>query len=209
MSVKPSEITEAIIIAIKNGHAAPATPTQPNRQAQTGVAQGTPQPTTPPSPAAINNTKQIPAATGTTRVSHSTDQHIAAQGDKISRPSWRDSEIEIGKDYPNYEAQRSFLNGKEVPYGTKESVRPEYYHNGIKNSIEVKNYNIETSAGRNRLINNISIQVKQRVMHLPEGTKQTVVIDIRGQNISSSSLREIRNRIIENSGSNVEVLFKQ
>ena len=207
MSVKPSEIKKAIIIAIKNGHAAPATPTQPNRQAQTGVAQGTPQPTTPPSPAAINNTKQIPAATGTTRVSHSTDQHIAAQGDKISRPSWRDSEIEIGKDYPNYEAQKSFINGEEVPYGTKGSVRPEYYR--IGHSVEVKNYKIETPAGRNRLINNVSGQVKQRIRHLPEGTKQTVVIDIRGQNISSSSLREIRNRIIEKSGSNVEVLFKE
>ena len=51
--------------------------------------------------------------------------------------------------------------------------------------------------------------MKQRVIHLPEGTKQTIVIDIRGQNISSSSLREIRNRIIEKSGSNVEVLFKK
>ena len=88
-------------------------------------------------------------------------------------------------------------------------MRPEYYHYDIKHSIEVKNYNIETSAGRNSLINNVSSQVKQRVIHLPEGTKQTIVIDIRGQNISSSSLREIRNRIIEKSGSNVEVLFKE
>ena len=155
-SHRPNNASSSAVGQGKSRHTAPATPTKPNRQAQTGVVQGTPQPTTPPSPAAINNTKQIPAATGTTRVSHSTDQHIAAQGDKISRPSWRDSEIEIGKDYPNYEAQRSFFNGKEVPYGTKESVRPEYYHNGIKHSIEVKNYNIETSAGRNRLINNIS-----------------------------------------------------
>ena len=96
-----------------------------------------------------------------------------------------------------------------MPYGTKGSVRPEYYHYDIKNSIEVKNYSIETSAGRNSLINNVSGQVKQRVIHLPEGIKQTIVIDIRGQNISSSSLRETRNRIIEKSGSNVEVLFKK
>jgi len=41
MSVKPSEIKKAIIIAIKNGHAAPAaTPTQTNRPTQAGVPQG-------------------------------------------------------------------------------------------------------------------------------------------------------------------------
>ena len=40
MPVKPSEIKEAIIIAIKNGHAAPATPTQPNRPTQVGIPQG-------------------------------------------------------------------------------------------------------------------------------------------------------------------------
>ena len=139
-------------------------------------------------------------------IGYSTDQHIA-QGDKISRPSWRDSEIEIGKDYPNYEAQKSFINGEEVPYGTKGSVRPEYYR--IGHSVEVKNYKIETPAGRNRLINNVSGQVKQRIRHLPEGTRQTIVIDIRGQNIDSSALIEIKNRIIEKSGINIEILFKE
>ena len=43
-----------------------------------------------------------------------------------SRPTWRQSELDIGKDYEGYDAQKSFINGEEVPYGTKGSVRPEF-----------------------------------------------------------------------------------
>jgi len=39
--------------------------------------------------------------------------------EKPNRPSWRQSEIDAGKDYVGYDAQKSFKDGKEVPYGTK------------------------------------------------------------------------------------------
>ena len=83
-----------------------------------------------------------------------------------SRPTWRQSELDVGKDYEGYDAQKSFINGEEVPYGTKGSVRPEFYKNG--HSVEVKNYNVETSSGRNSLINNVSSQIKKRLTNLPE-----------------------------------------
>ena len=83
-----------------------------------------------------------------------------------SRPTWRQSELDVGKDYEGYDAQKSFINGEEVPYDTKGSVRPEFYKNG--HSVEVKNYNVETSSGRNSLINNVSSQIKKRLTNLPE-----------------------------------------
>ncbi len=132
---------------------------------------------------------------------------IEATSSNVKRPNWRDSESDVGKSYPNYDYQKSFKGGNEVPYGTKGSVRPEYYTRG--HSVEVKNYNIETSSGRNNLINNVSKQVKQRTTNLPEGTKQTVVIDIRGQNVSNDTLKNVRNRIIEKSKSNVDIMFKR
>ena len=125
----------------------------------------------------------------------------------ISRPTWRQSELDVGKDYEGYDAQKSFINGEEVPYGTKGSVRPEFYKNGY--SVEVKNYNIETSSGRNSLINNVSSQIKKRLTNLPEGTEQTVVIDVRGQDYNLEILRDIKNKIIEKSGYNAEILFKR
>ena len=124
-----------------------------------------------------------------------------------SRPTWRQSELDVGKDYEGYDAQKSFINGEEVPYGTKGSVRPEFYKNG--HSVEVKNYNVETSSGRNSLINNVSSQIKKRLTNLPEGTEQTVVIDVRGQDYNLEILRYIKNKIIEKSGYNAEILFKR
>lgn len=117
------------------------------------------------------------------------------------------SEADIGKEYQSYESQKSFLNGKEVPYGTRGSVRPEYYKYG--HSVEVKNYNIETSQGRNNLINNMNKQVKQRIQNLPSGTKQTAIIDIRGQHIENDILRDVKNRIISKSGFSIDILFKK
>ena len=124
-----------------------------------------------------------------------------------SRPTWRQSELDVGKDYEGYDAQKSFINGEEVPYDTKGSVRPEFYKNG--HSVEVKNYNVETSSGRNSLINNVSSQIKKRLTNLPEGTEQTVVIDVRGQDYNLEILRDIKNKIIEKSGYNAEILFKR
>lgn len=124
-----------------------------------------------------------------------------------SRPTWRQSELDVGKDYEGYDAQKSFINGEEVPYGTKGSVRPEFYKNS--HSVEVKNYNVETSSGRNSLINNVSSQIKKRLTNLPEGTEQTVVIDVRGQDYNLEILRDIKNKIIEKSGYNAEILFKR
>ena len=125
---------------------------------------------------------------------------------KIGRPSWRKSEVDTGKNYTNYEPQKSFFNGKVVPYGTKGSVRPDYYID--EHSVEVKNYNIETHYGQNSLVYNISKQVKQRLSNLPEGTRQTIVIDVRGQLVNNSILKEIKDRIITKVGFDVEILFK-
>ena len=78
------------------------------------------------------------------------------------------------------------MDGKEVPYGTKGSVRPDYYKVG--SSVDIKNYNVETALGRSNLANNISKQYYQRNAHLPKGTKQSVLIDIRGQFVSDTDL---------------------
>uniref|UniRef100_UPI003F75E2B0 hypothetical protein n=1 Tax=Streptococcus ruminantium TaxID=1917441 RepID=UPI003F75E2B0 len=134
-------------------------------------------------------------------------ENLSGIDELVERPSWRQSEVDVGKDFPGYEPQKSFLNGNEVPHGTKRSVRPEYYKAG--HSIEVKNYNVQTSKGRSNLVNNVSKQVKQRTHNLPESTKQTVVIDVRGQNVDSNVLKQIRDNILSKSGLDVQILFKK
>ena len=121
------------------------------------------------------------------------------------RPSWKDSEIDALDDYPSYEEQKSFLDGKEVPYGKKGSTRPDLYSKG--HSIEVKNYDVTTSRGRSRLKSELKRQYNSRVENLPKGTKQSAIIDVRGQNISPKELKKLKESINKDA-KNLEIIFK-
>ena len=100
-----------------------------------------------------------------------------------------------------------FKNGEEVPYGTKGSVRPDLYKN--TSSIDVKNYNLSSKRGQTNLINNIVSQYKKRIDNLPTGTKQTVLIDVRGQNIDDDILEKIYNDIYTKTDGNMKILFRR
>ncbi|WP_233445773.1 VENN motif pre-toxin domain-containing protein [Providencia stuartii] len=113
------------------------------------------------------------------------------------RPSPRDSEKDVGKDLgEGWREQVSFKDGKEVPYGTKGSVRPDWCQ-GTVCSVEVKNYTIATNS--KGLISNVSKQAIERQQHLPEGMKQEVIIDIRGQKVSDSEKRAVVVGIVQKS----------
>ena len=133
----------------------------------------------------------------------------APEGD---RPSWRQSETDTYDEYRGrgYEEQRSFKDGEEVPYGTKGSSRPELYKEG--SSIEVKNYDVETSRGRSNLVRNIGSQTALRGVNLPKGTTQRVLIDVRGQNASPEMLDALAERVAKRSGGHVtpeNVVFRR
>lgn len=122
---------------------------------------------------------------------------VKANPNEIKRPTPQQSEKDIGKDLgEGWRAQVSFKDGKEVPYGTKGSTRPDWCQ-GNTCRVEVKNYTISTNS--NGLINNVSKQAIERQKHLPEGMKQEVVIDIRGQAVSSAEKRAIVKGIVQKS----------
>ncbi|MCT8354596.1 DUF637 domain-containing protein, partial [Photorhabdus kayaii] len=115
----------------------------------------------------------------------------------VSRPSHRKSEIDVGKDLGDgWNGQVTFKEGKEVPYGTKGSVRPDWCQGNIC-SVEVKNYNIATN--KNGLINNVAKQAIERQKNLPAGMEQRIVIDVRGQTVSLEQEREIIKGIVQKS----------
>ncbi|MCL6588136.1 MAG: hypothetical protein K6T72_16865 [Anoxybacillus sp.] len=141
------------------------------------------------------------------KVANGTDEaEKLAKGTKKTRPSWRQSEIDVGKEYPSYREQVSFKDGNEVSHGTKNSSRPDFYING--HSIEVKNYKVTTSSGRSNLIRNVSHQINKRISDLPEQTRQTVIIDVRGQNVTRDVLRDIKQKINEGTNGVAEIIFK-
>jgi filamentous hemagglutinin len=113
------------------------------------------------------------------------------------RPTPRQSEIDVGMDLPpGARPQVSFKNGQEAPYGTSGSVRPDYCLGNVC-SVEVKNYNIATNS--NGLVSNVSQQAIDRAANLPPGMTQTVVIDIRGQTVTTQQLDAIRLQIVQRS----------
>ncbi|WP_255210183.1 hypothetical protein, partial [Erwinia persicina] len=118
------------------------------------------------------------------------------------RPGHRQSEIDVGKDLGDgWREQVSFKDGKEVPYGTKGGVRPDWCQGNIC-SVEVKNYNITTN--KNGLINNVAKQAIERQKNLPAGMQQRVVIDARGQTISLDQEREIIKGIVGKSNGAID-----
>ena len=92
------------------------------------------------------------------------------------------------------EAQKSYLNGKEVPYGTPKSTRPDIVvkgENGRLKAIEVKNYNIESSNGRQALISTLKNQMPGRVQNMPPNTEEIIAIETQGYNISEAIKQEL------------------
>jgi hypothetical protein len=105
--------------------------------------------------------------------------------------------------------QVSFKGGKEVPYGTTGSVRPDWCL-GNTCSVEVKNYNIATNSSG--LVNNVSEQAILRAQNLPQGMTQTVVIDVRGQAVTVQQELAIRQAIVQKSNGAVapnNITFKK
>ena len=67
---------------------------------------------------------------------------------------------------------------------------------------------VETASGRSNLARNIEKQYYQRIDNLPAGTNQSVLIDIRGQNVSQNNLNALYNDIMERTNNGIKVRFK-
>lgn len=127
-----------------------------------------------------------------------------------SRVSPRQSEIDVAKQHPNFGEQKSFVNGQEKSYGTKGSSRfdlykPDSLFSGQK-TIEVKNYNVSSKAGQNRLIKNVVKQTNKGIKNLPNASRE-IVIDVRGQNVNNSIMNYIKNSITSQISEPVKITF--
>lgn len=109
-------------------------------------------------------------------------------------PTPRESELYALKKYGGKE-QVSYLNGKEVQYGTKGATRPDISRKirGKFEAIEVKNYDLVNNA--NGLYSELEREVSARVKNLPEGSLQRVVLDIRGRGYSEAQVEAVKQGI--------------
>ena len=113
----------------------------------------------------------------------------------LVRPTWQQTEQYLCKLFgKKSKSQVSYLYGKPVSYGTKNSVRPDFIING-KKAVEAKNYDIAKNTSG--LISKVVEQVNKRAIHLPKGMKQEIQIDIRGQKVTRATFKQIQRKIVE------------
>jgi toxin YqcG len=111
-----------------------------------------------------------------------------------SRQSEHDVDRLVGPDGvidSNYRPQVSFRFGEK--HGGRGSSRPDGYR--LDDSLEVKNYDLSTTKGRYNLVYRLAKQAEAREENLPKGTRQTVFLDLRGQELSQADRDALRARI--------------
>lgn len=109
-------------------------------------------------------------------------------------PSARESEIAALNMFGGKE-QATFLNGKEVAYGTKGATRPDIVREvgGKLEAIEVKNYDLVNNA--NGLYSELEREISARVANLPEGSLQRVVLDVTGRGYDDALIEAVKQGI--------------
>ena len=111
-------------------------------------------------------------------------------------PTPRESELRVLKKYGGDE-QVSFLNGEQVSMATRNATRPDVvrYTDGVLEAIEVKNYNLDSATSRSTLYKELERQVTDRVQNLPKGSKQRIVLDVKGRGYSDDLIENVISNI--------------
>lgn len=74
--------------------------------------------------------------------------------------------------------------------------------------VSIKKITVLQRQAAEDLIRNIVKQYYQRLENLPVPTKQSVLIDIRGQNIGDEVLDSLYREILGQANSDIDILFK-
>lgn len=91
--------------------------------------------------------------------------------------------------------QVTYLNGEEVPYGTPGGVRPDVVVGN--EAIEVKCYDLSHASNLYELRKTLTTEISQRVINLPDGMTQRIVINVEGRGYTSQYVEKVINWIGE------------
>lgn len=109
-------------------------------------------------------------------------------------PTYRQSELDVLDMTDNAVEQISYLDGKKVNSNLLGTIRPDVIvqnSNGTIKAIEVKNYNLKDSDNLCSLLSVLKRQIAERIKHLPEGSTQEIVLDVRGRGYSTKFLDKV------------------
>ncbi len=111
-------------------------------------------------------------------------------------PQWRQAELRALNENGGFE-QLSYLNGKQVEFGTPGATRPDVITNMVDHieAIEVKYYNLESPSSLSTLYSEIEREVSARVVNLPAGSTQKVILDVTGRGFSETTCNVVKQQI--------------
>lgn len=137
---------------------------------------------------------------------------VSSSGEPRKIPPWRQAEIDVRRDsYPGYREQVGFKGGQELDQKRIAGCTvPDLYLEGESggHAVEVKRYLVNTPERRSHLCSVLKKQITYRAGELPPGTRQTIVLDVREQDVSREVLKELKQKIEGKVPEGVEILFK-
>lgn len=110
------------------------------------------------------------------------------------QPTFRQSEKTVADLTDDGIEQVAYLDHKEVSKNILGSTRPDVVVRNPDGTVlakEVKNYNLQNSTCLHDLIYELKRQVAERIRHLPTGSTQEIVLDVRGRGYSTDFLNQV------------------
>ena len=111
-------------------------------------------------------------------------------------PLWRQAELRALNEQGGYE-QLTYLNGKQIPFGTEGATRPDvvrFLGDHIE-AVEVKYYNLESPQSLSTLYKELTREVTARVANLPAGSTQRIILDVTGRGFSVATCEAVKTNI--------------
>ena len=109
---------------------------------------------------------------------------------------WQEAELRALNEYGGY-YQMSFLDGNQVPMTTYASSKPDVVRllGDHLEAIEVKYYDLENSSCLNMLYKELSREISERVINLPKGSTQRIVLDVTNRDFTIETINNVTDKI--------------
>ena len=109
---------------------------------------------------------------------------------------WQKAELRALNDFGGY-SQITYLNKKQVPFATAGATRPDIVNiiGDHIEAVEVKYYDLENKACLNSLSSVLKQEVSDRILNLPEGSTQRIILDVTNRNFSEATCNAAKDLI--------------
>lgn len=109
---------------------------------------------------------------------------------------WQKAQLRALNKYGGYE-ELTYLEGEQVPHGTLGGTRPDVVRllGDHIEAIEVKYFNLEDPDCVRVLYKELEREVGARVINLPKGSTQRIVLDVTKRGFSQSTIDVVKNEI--------------